>query len=215
MDYESPWQEILLEASLALPVQLPPPGFEVYKEAESDQKAWRNQQAFDHFSAARPGSSRSSNIAETDKKGQEMEAAIDQVARKRMNDRTYRERCKKNKMETERNLELLSKENDRLKGENASLKRKQHDKQNTLVEVLSERLAGAKDGDLQRENTQLKSNIALLRSQVNDRNNLDKLQLQEKNAQLEHEKRSLEMIVQALCEKISNEKGADEGDLAG
>ncbi|KAG5228100.1 kinesin-related protein [Salix suchowensis] len=149
MNYESPWQEILLEASLALPVQLPPPGFEVYK--------------------ARPGSSRSSNITETDKKGQEMEAAKDQVARKRMNDRTYRERCK----------------------------------------------AGAKDGDLQRENTQLKSNIALLRSQVNDRNNLDKLQLQEKNAQLEHEKRSLEMIVQALCEKISNEKGADEGDHAG
>lgn len=74
--------------------------------------------------------------------------------------------------------------------------------------------AGAKDGDLRRENTQLKSNIALLRSQVNDRNNLDKLQLQEKNAQLEHEKRSLEMIVQALCEKIINEKGP-EGDLAG
>ncbi|KAG5228101.1 hypothetical protein OIU77_022758 [Salix suchowensis] len=240
MDYESHWQE-LFEASLAFPVQLPPPEFEVYKEDESDQKAWRNQQAFNHISAARPGSSRSSNIAETDKKGQEMEAAIDQVARKRMNDRTYRERCKKNKMETERNLELLSKENDRLKGENASFKteavrtgktlqsqeqemkqlretivllKQRHDKQNTLVEVLSERLAGAKDGDLQRENTQLKSSIALLRSQVNDRNNLDKLQLQEKNAQLEHEKRSLEMIVQALCEKISNEKGP-EGDLAG
>ncbi|KAB5573345.1 hypothetical protein DKX38_000539 [Salix brachista] len=248
MDYESLLQE-LLEASLALPVPLPPPEFEVYKgalyssstEDESDQKAWRNHQAFNHISAARPGSSRSSNIAETDKKGQEMEAAIDQVARKRMNDRTYRERCKKNKMETERNLELLSKENDRLKGENASFKteavrtgktlqsqeqemkqlretivllKQRHDKQSTLVEVLSERLAGAKDGDLQRENTQLKSSIALLRSQVNDRNNLDKLQLQEKNAQLEHEKRSLEMIVQALCEKISNEKGP-EGDLAG
>ncbi|KAJ6712809.1 hypothetical protein OIU79_008915 [Salix purpurea] len=253
MDYESHWQE-LFEASLALPVPLPPPEFEVYKgksisplpppeyssstEDESDQKAWRNQQAFNHFSAARPGSSRSSNISETDKKGQEMEAGKDQVARKRMNDRTYRERCKKNKMETERNLELLSKENDRLKGENASFKteavrtgktlqsqeqemkqlrktivllKQRHDKQNTLVEVLSERLAG----DLQRENTQLKSNIALLRSQVNDRNNLDKLQLQEKDAQLEHEKRSLEMIVQALCEKISNEKGADEGDHAG
>uniref|UniRef100_A0A6N2M5H1 Uncharacterized protein n=1 Tax=Salix viminalis TaxID=40686 RepID=A0A6N2M5H1_SALVM len=109
------------------------------------------------------------HISETDKKGQEMEAAKDQVARKRMNDRAYRERCK----------------------------------------------AGAKDADLQRENTELKSSLALLWSQVNDRNNLDKLQLQEKNAQLEHEKRSLEMIVQALCEKISNEKGADEGDLAG
>ncbi|KAF9689106.1 hypothetical protein SADUNF_Sadunf01G0057200 [Salix dunnii] len=135
-------------------------------------------------------------------------------------------------METQRNLELLSKENDRLKGENASFKaeeklsnmkqlrktivllKQRHDKQNTLVEVLSERLAGAKDAGLQRENTQLKSNIAPLRSHVNDRNNLDKLQLQEKDAQLEHEKSLLEMMVQALCEKISNEKG-HEGDLAG
>ena len=51
-------------------------------------------------------------------------------------------------------------------------------------------------------------------SQVNDQNSLDKLQLQEKNAQLEHDKSSLEVIVQALCEKISNEKG-HEGDHAG
>ena len=70
-------------------------------------------------------------------------------------------------METERNLELLSNENDRLKRENASFKteavrtgktlqsqeqemkqlrktivllKQRHDKQNTLVEVLSERL---------------------------------------------------------------------------
>ncbi|KAF9689103.1 hypothetical protein SADUNF_Sadunf01G0056900 [Salix dunnii] len=237
MDYESPWQELLV-ASLSLPDPLPPPEFEAYKEVESDQKAWRNQQAFNHFSAARP---RSSRFSETEKKGQEMEATKDQVARKRMNDRAYRERCKKKKMETERNVELLSKENDRLKGENANFKaeavrtgktlqsqeqemkqlkkaigllKQRHDTQNTLVDVLSERLAIANDADLRRENTQLKSNIVLLRSQVNDRNNLDKLQLQEKNAQLEHEKSLLEVIVQALCEKISNEKG-HEGDHAG
>ncbi|KAJ6702015.1 hypothetical protein OIU74_013221 [Salix koriyanagi] len=182
------------------------------------------------------------HISETDKKGQEMEAAKDKVARKRMIDRAYRERCKKNKMETERNVELLSKENDRLKGENATFKveavrtgktlqsqeqemkqlrekivllKQRHDEQYNFVEVLSERLAGAKDADLQRENTELKSSLALLWSQVNDRNNLDKLQLQEKDAHLEHKKRSLEMIVQALCEKISSEKGADEGDHAG
>ncbi|KAF9689109.1 hypothetical protein SADUNF_Sadunf01G0057500 [Salix dunnii] len=240
MDYESPWQEFL-EASLPPPDLLPPPEFEAYKAVETDQKAWRNQQAFNHFYAARPGSSRSSNITEIDKKGEEKETTRDQVAKKRMSDRAYRERCKKIKMETESNLELLSKENDRLKGENASFKteaartgktlqsqeqemkqlrktivllKQRHDKQNTLVQVLSERLAGANDADFQRESTQLKSNIVLLRSQVNDRNILDKLQLQEENAQLEREKSLLEVIVQALCEKISNEKG-HEGDHAG
>ncbi|KAH8522278.1 hypothetical protein H0E87_003062 [Populus deltoides] len=238
MDYESPWQNLLeLEASLALP----PPEFEAYKVVETDQKARGNQQAFDYFSAARPGSShQSSNITDTDKKGQDLETIKDQIAKKRKIDRAYRERCKRNKIETERNLELLRKENDRLKGENAYFKaeavrtrqtlqsqelemkqlkktiillREKHDKQNTVVEVLSKRLAGANDTDLQRENALLKSKIVMLMSQVNDQNNLDKLQLQEKNAQLEHDKSSLEVIVQALCEKINNEKG-HEGDHA-
>ncbi|KAI9401074.1 hypothetical protein POPTR_001G077040v4 [Populus trichocarpa] len=236
MDYESPWQN-LFEASLALPAH----EFEVYEEFETDQKARVNQQACNYFLAAGPASPhQSSNITDTDKKGQGLEATKDQVAKKRKIDKAYRERCKRNKIETERNLDLLRKENDRLKGENASFKteavrtrqtlqyqeqemkrlrktivllKEKHDKQNTVVEVLSKRLAGANDTDLQRENTQLKNKIALLRSQVNDQNNLDKLQLQEKNAQLEHDKSSLEVIVQALCEKINNEKG-HEGDHA-
>ncbi|KAJ6945878.1 kinesin-related protein 4-like [Populus alba x Populus x berolinensis] len=236
MNYESPWQH-LLEASL------PPPAheFEAYNEFETDQKARGIQQAFNYFLAAGPDSPhQSSNITDTDKKGQDLEATKDQIAKKRKIDRAYRERCKRNKIETERNLEQLRKENDRLKGENASFKmeavrtrqtlqsqeqemkrlrktivllKEKHDKQNTVVEVLSKRLAGANDTDLQRENTLLKSKILLLRSQVNDQNNVDKLQLQEKNAQLEHEKSSLEVIVQALCEKINNEKG-HEGDHA-
>uniref|UniRef100_A0A2K1R4V0 BZIP domain-containing protein n=2 Tax=Populus trichocarpa TaxID=3694 RepID=A0A2K1R4V0_POPTR len=163
MDYESPWQN-LFEASLALPAH----EFEVYEEFETDQKARVNQQACNYFLAAGPASPhQSSNITDTDKKGQGLEATKDQVAKKRKIDKAYRERCK----------------------------------------------AGANDTDLQRENTQLKNKIALLRSQVNDQNNLDKLQLQEKNAQLEHDKSSLEVIVQALCEKINNEKG-HEGDHA-
>lgn len=237
MDYESPWQNLFFEASLAVPA----PEFEAYEGVETDQKARGSQLAFDYCSAARPGSShQSSNITDTDKKGQDLETIKAQIAKKRKIDRAYRERCKRNKIETERNLELLRKENDRLKGENASFKteavrtrqtlqsqeqemkrlrktivllKEKHDKQNTVVEVLSKRLAGANDTDLQRENTQLKSKIVLLRSQVNDQNNLDKLQLQEKNAQLEHDKSSLEVIVQALCEKINNEKG-HEGDHA-
>ncbi|KAG6791468.1 hypothetical protein POTOM_000589 [Populus tomentosa] len=207
-------------------------------EFETDQKARGIQQAFNYFSAARPGSShQSSNITDTDKKGQDLEATKDQVAKKRKIDRAYRERCKRNKIETERNLDLRRKENDRLKGENAFFKteavrtrqtlqsqeqemkrvrktivllEEKRDKQNTVVEVLSKRLAGANDTDLQRENTQLKNKILLLMSQVNDQNSLDKLQLQEKNAQLEHDKSSLEVIVQALCEMINNEKGHEE-----
>ncbi|KAL3609666.1 hypothetical protein D5086_000686 [Populus alba] len=213
MDHESPWQH-LLEASLPPPA----PEFEAYN--------------------ARPGSShQSSNITDTDKKGQDLEATKDQVAKKRKIDRAYRERCKRNKIETERNFDLRRKENDRLKGENAFFKteavrtrqtlqsqeqemkrvrktivllEEKRDKQNTVVEVLSKRLAGANDTDLQRENTQLKNKILLLMSQVNDQNSLDKLQLQEKNAQLEHDKSSLEVIVQALCEMINNEKGHEE-----
>ncbi|KAJ6945890.1 hypothetical protein NC651_000841 [Populus alba x Populus x berolinensis] len=233
MDHESPWQH-LLEASL------PPPAseFEAYNEFETDQKARGIQQAFDYFSAARSGSShQSSNITDTDKKGQDLEATKDQVAKKRKNDRAYRERCKRNKIETERNLDLLRKENDRLQGENAFFKteavrtrqaqqsqeqemkrlrktivllKEKRNKQNTIVEVLSKQIAGANDTDLQRENTQLKNKILLLMSQVNDQNSLDKLQLQEKNAQLEHDKSSLEVIVQGLCEMINNEKGHEE-----
>ena len=66
-------------------------------EVETDQKARGNQQALDYFSAARPGSShQSSNITDTDKKGQDLEATKDQVAKKRKIDKAYRERCKVN-----------------------------------------------------------------------------------------------------------------------
>jgi hypothetical protein len=66
-------------------------------EFETDQKASVNQQAFNYFLAARPGSPhQSSNITDTDKKGQDLEATKNQVAKKRKIDKAYRERCKVN-----------------------------------------------------------------------------------------------------------------------
>ncbi|XP_011026681.1 PREDICTED: uncharacterized protein LOC105127195 isoform X2 [Populus euphratica] len=92
MDYYSPWQNFLEhEASLPLPA----PEFEAYEEFETDQKGRGNQQAFSYYLAAGPGSPhQSSNITDTDKKGQDLEATKDQVAKKRKIDRAYRERCK-------------------------------------------------------------------------------------------------------------------------
>jgi len=64
---------------------------------ETDQKARGSQLAFDYCSAARPGSShQSSNITDTDKKGQDLETIKAQIAKKRKIDRAYRERCKVN-----------------------------------------------------------------------------------------------------------------------
>ena len=66
-------------------------------EFEADQKARGNQQAFNYFFPAGPGSPhQSSNITDTDKKGQDLEAIKDQVAKKRKIDKAYRERCKVN-----------------------------------------------------------------------------------------------------------------------
>jgi len=64
---------------------------------ETDQKARGNQQAFNYLLAACPVSPhQSSNITDTDKKGQDLEATKDQVARKRKIDKAYRERCRVN-----------------------------------------------------------------------------------------------------------------------
>ncbi|KAG6788099.1 hypothetical protein POTOM_004153 [Populus tomentosa] len=97
-------------------------------------------------------------------------------------------------------------------------------RQNTVVEVLSKRLVsvspfsshaicltrllagGSDDKDLQRENAQLKHDINLLTRKINNPESLSVIQLRAKIALLENEKNSLQVIVDALCEKINNEK---------
>ncbi|KAL9349717.1 hypothetical protein Peur_056972 [Populus x canadensis] len=153
--------------------------------------------------------------------------------KKRLVDKAYRERCKELKMKTMNKLDELTIENDRLRRENDSLKNEevllvqtlQHQKdemkqlekefghlkgqlrsQNTVVEVLLKRLTGSNYKDLQRENTQLKHDINLLTKRINNPENMNVIQLQAKIEQLENEKHSLQVIIDALCEKISKDK---------
>lgn len=174
------------------------------------------------------------NTTDTNRKRKVSGATRDAAAeKKRLVDKAYRERCKEMKKKTETKLDALTKENDGLRRENNYLKNEgtqlvqtlQHQKdgmkqlekefgqlksqlhrQNTVVEVLSKRLGGSDDKDLQRENAQLKHDINLLTRKINNPESLSVLQLRAKIALLENEKHSLQVIVDALCEKINNEK---------
>ncbi|KAL3609653.1 hypothetical protein D5086_000673 [Populus alba] len=174
------------------------------------------------------------NTTDTDRKRKGSGASRDAAAeKKRQVDKAYRERCKEMKKKTETKLDALTKENDGLRRENNYLKNEgtqlvqtlQHQKdgmkqlekefgqiksqlhrQNTVVEVLSKRLGGSDDKDLQRENTQLKHDINPLTRKINNPESLSVIQLRAKIALLENEKNSLQVIVDALCEKINSEK---------
>ncbi|KAJ6962037.1 hypothetical protein NC652_000869 [Populus alba x Populus x berolinensis] len=174
------------------------------------------------------------NTTDTDRKRKGSGASRDEAAeKKRQVDKAYRERCKELKKKTETKLDALTKENDGLRRENNYLKNEgtqlvqtlQHQKdgmkqlekefghiksqlhrQNTVVEVLSKRLGGSDDKDLQRENAELKHDINLLTRKINNPESLSVIQLRAKIALLENEKNSLQVTVDALCEKINNEK---------
>ncbi|XP_061981761.1 uncharacterized protein LOC133701729 isoform X2 [Populus nigra] len=153
--------------------------------------------------------------------------------RKRLADKAYRQRCKELKMITMNKLDELTIENDRLRRENDSLKKEevllvqtlqrqkdemkqlekefgqlkgQLNSQNTVVEVLLKRLTGSNYKDLQRENTQLKHDINLLTKRISNPENMNVIQLQAKIEQLENEKNALQVIIDALCEKINKDK---------
>ncbi|KAJ7004415.1 hypothetical protein NC653_009324 [Populus alba x Populus x berolinensis] len=153
--------------------------------------------------------------------------------KKRLADRAYRERCKELKMNTMNKLDELTIENDRLRRENDSLKKEevlllqtlqrqkdemkqlekefgqlkgQLNSQNTVVEVLLKQLTGSNYEDPQRENTQLKHDINLLTKRIDNQENMNVTQLQAKIEQLENEKHSLQVIIDALCEKITKDK---------
>ncbi|XP_011026672.1 PREDICTED: puff II/9-2 protein-like isoform X1 [Populus euphratica] len=174
------------------------------------------------------------NTTDTNRKRKVSGATRDAAAeKKRLIDKAYRERCKEMKKKTETKLDALTKENDGLRRENSNLKnegmlllqtlqrqkdgmkqlekefgqiKSQLHRQNTVVEVLSKRLGGSDDKDLQLENAQLKHNINLLTRKINNPESLSVIQLRAKIALLENEKHSLQVIVDALCEKINNEK---------
>lgn len=153
--------------------------------------------------------------------------------KKRLADKAYRERCKVLKMNTMNKLDELTIENDRLRRENDSLKNEevllvqtlqrqkdemkqlekefgqlkgQLNSQNMVVEVLLKQLTGSNYKDLQRENTQLKHDINLLTKRIDNPENMNVTQLQAKIEQLENEKQSLQVIIDALCEKINKDR---------
>jgi FtsZ-binding cell division protein ZapB len=65
--------------------------------------------------------------------------------------------------------------------------------------------AMCKDIDRQREIERLKCENDLLTKSINNRDSLNIIQLEAKNTKLEQEKRSLQMIIDALCTKINKD----------
>ncbi|XP_021288099.1 uncharacterized protein LOC110419401 [Herrania umbratica] len=154
----------------------------------------------------------------------------DKVTRKRQRDRDYRERRRKERMETKDNLEALGEENEHLEKENESLKREnalmnqtlesqaeeikqlrndlnnmkfEHGKQNILVQILSSELLA--NPELQLENQRLKDENVRLRNKV-DVNDYSS-QLIKENGSLRIENMVLRVQNDALCEKIANDNG--------
>ncbi|KAG5249555.1 rho-associated protein [Salix suchowensis] len=152
--------------------------------------------------------------------------------RKKEVDRAYRQRCKEKKNKNEENLKGLTEENNKLKRENGHIKQEEErlrevvrtqngfmkqlqdrfsqlktqlDKQITLVDVLSKELAKCKDIDRQREVDRLKHETSLLHKKTNNRDSVNIIQLEAKITKLEQEKRSLQMIIDALCMKINQD----------
>ncbi|KAE8661184.1 RNA-directed DNA polymerase [Hibiscus syriacus] len=152
---------------------------------------------------------------------------------KKNKDKAYRERCKNQKVEMQFHLEMLTGENESLKKENVSLKennalmnktlidqakeidrlrtdffqlKHKNDKQNVLVQTLSELLADP----VRLENEKLKDENAALRKNVDLNSHLT--QLVEENAELRTENKVLKVQNDALCGKIisDNEKKQEQ-----
>ncbi|KAF9686044.1 hypothetical protein SADUNF_Sadunf03G0117400 [Salix dunnii] len=153
--------------------------------------------------------------------------------KKRLHDKAYRERCKELKMNTKIKMDELTKENDRLRRENDSLKKEQvllvhtlqHQKdemkqlqiefgkledqlssRNMVVEVLLKQSTGSNNKDLQRENALLKHCFNQLTKEISNQENINENQLRAKIEHLENKKHSLQVIIDALCEKIKDDQ---------
>ncbi|KAL3599714.1 hypothetical protein D5086_007632 [Populus alba] len=198
--------------------------------AKTNSAYGANQVPIEQYLSPLPGES--PNTAHANLKRKAPETATYRE-KKRAIDRAYRLRCRELKMNTMNKLDELTIENDRLRRENDSLKKEevlllqtlqrqkdemkqlekefgqlkgQLNSQNTVVEVLLKQLTGSNYEDPQRENTQLKHDINLLTKRIDNQENMNVTQLQAKIEQLENEKHSLQVIIDALCEKITKDK---------
>lgn len=146
--------------------------------------------------------------------------SIDKAARKKENDKRYREKTRKEKVEMKTQLEKLYDENEKLKQENDStnilLKAQikeinqlksmvdklsvQGTKQNALVDSLSAGLANS--SDLLVENLRLKHEIGELKLGLDHQ----VAQLAEENGLLKREVMVLKVHNDALCAKIINDE---------
>lgn len=176
-----------------------------------------------------PLTGESPNTAHANLKRKAPETATDRE-KKREIDRAYRLRCREKKMKTEQGVVVLTEENYKLKRENEQLKREgvkqpemvQNQKeemkvvknklchlkdklqtQNAVVKSLSGQVASRKNNmDLQCENKRLRFQKSLLINKINDNDYLNPIQLQENYTELVQEKKALQVIIDALCEKI-------------
>ncbi|XP_038710858.1 uncharacterized protein LOC120005342 isoform X2 [Tripterygium wilfordii] len=170
------------------------------------------------------GSSRRVNIAQG--------IAQDRVEKKRWNDKRYRDRCKERKKKMQDELDKFTVENRHVKLANQSIRTEINSmnlklesktkeikqlqdamnklrRQNGCIEVLMEaflqRMVSSKDRDdqlemLTHEITILRQNVAFIGWME------EKTQLVNRFADLEHQNKHLKVKIQALCEKISNDR---------
>ncbi|XP_038710873.1 uncharacterized protein LOC120005353 isoform X2 [Tripterygium wilfordii] len=161
--------------------------------------------------------------------------AQDRIARKRLSDKAYRERCKEGKNKMQDELDKLTVENKLVKFANQSIRteidsmnlklqsaaqetkqlqsamnklRRQNGCQQVLMEAFLQKMVGSRDGDhrldkLTHEITKLRQNVVFTGWMG------ETMQLLNRVAELEHQNRDLKVQVQALCEKISNDKDVE------
>ncbi|KAJ6712818.1 hypothetical protein OIU79_008920 [Salix purpurea] len=188
---------------------------------------YKSHQTFDYMSAQQ-GSFQAPETSCPDNRRRKSPEGFDFLKsdKKRMADKAYREerettKAENNRLKTE--INRLKEESDRkdhaLKSqeeENKHLQQKVRQlegslgKQNVVVEALTTQLSRSQNIDLQLENALLKSLMDHVTSCANNKDNSVILQLQERNKQLQRDKRTHEKIVEALCLKINHDKNQDE-----
>ncbi|XP_038710071.1 uncharacterized protein LOC120004829 isoform X2 [Tripterygium wilfordii] len=167
--------------------------------------------------------------------GGKVNGTADQDEKKKMKDRNYRERCKEEKRQMEIDLRRLAGENSHLKSVNKEMKKEKDSMnqnlqsagaeinklksefcklkgyighQHILVEAFSQKIFSS--NHVHEQIKMLRDEIARLSANVSsNKQMLEKKELLDKILHLQYQNKVLKVQVQALCEKISNEKNSE------
>ncbi|XP_011026662.1 PREDICTED: uncharacterized protein LOC105127187 isoform X3 [Populus euphratica] len=173
----------------------------------------------------KPGSSQSSNISNAD---------LEKRLRKQESDRKSRAKKEQMRRENEERLVKVTEENNELRKDNASLKEGEAEMkrklatfvqkvshlekevsrlnnklkgQNTKVDVLSEKLVASSEAtDPVEENKRLKRKNELLMTQLNNPDIMQTVELVEEIEKWKRKAKRLQIINEALCDKMNNDE---------